>query len=342
MPPEEMRDISSWLARVHPEDCDAAAQAIERVGSGETLVVEYRVQRASDQAVRRIRDTLFLIPGTNGQVRSVGGIAKDTTNDMGKHAYVVATVNDARRDIVGTLQAAGCEVRPFAAVQPSLAGSLKPGCVVLDVGDASALPVLSECKAACAHLQWGSRYGGGRCRTLKHLGPGRHCFSQSERPSPRPGHPNVYVAPVPGTPGDYAAAHMSVGLVIFVLVAARILYRVMIPPPALPGTMGQWEPRLARLSHWLLYAVLIIMPVSGYIMSSGDRPPISFLDLIDVPKMPISQSVSKAAAIIHVLITQFVVYGLIILHLAGTAWHLFVRRDGTVSRMLPQQANERD
>ncbi|VVC53916.1 Cytochrome B561 (fragment) [Beijerinckiaceae bacterium RH AL1] len=64
--------------------------------------------------------------------------------------------------------------------------------------------------------------------------------------------------------------------------------------------------------------------------------------MVDVPKMPVSQDVGKAAAIVHVLITQFVVYGLIVLHLAGTAWHLFVRRDGALSRMLPRQANERD
>jgi cytochrome b561 len=158
----------------------------------------------------------------------------------------------------------------------------------------------------------------------------------------KPGHPDVYVAPFPGTPGDYAAAHMSVGLVLFAIVAARIFYRIMNPPPVLPSTMGRWEQRLAQLTHWLLYAVLIIMPVSGYIMSSGDKPPISFLGLIDMPKIPISQGVGKAAAIVHVLITQFVVYGLIVLHLAGTAWHLFVRRDGLLSRMLPRQANERD
>ena len=135
---------------------------------------------------------------------------------------------------------------------------------------------------------------------------------------------------------------MTVGLVIFAIVAARIVYRAIYPPPALPGTMGLWELRLAHLTHWLLYAVLIIMPVSGYIMSSGDKPPINFLGLIDVAKVPVSESAGKAAAIVHVLVTQFVLYGLIVMHLAGTAWHLFVRRDGALSRMLPQQANERD
>ena len=158
----------------------------------------------------------------------------------------------------------------------------------------------------------------------------------------KPDHPDTYVAPFPGTPDDYAAAHMSVGLVIFAIVAARIIYRSVNPPPALPGTMGLWEKRLAHLTHGLLYVVLIVMPVSGYIMSSGDKPPISFLGLVHVPKVPVSQDTGKAAAIVHVLITQFVLYALIVLHLAGTTWHVFVRSDGGLGRMLPRQANERD
>ncbi|MGH1588747.1 response regulator [Methylobacterium phyllosphaerae] len=154
MPPEDMPDIASWLVSVHPEDRDAAAQAIERVGSGETLVLEYRIQRTADHAVRRIRDTFFPIPGLDGRIRSAGGIAQDVTVDTGLRAYVVAAGDDARRGLVGTLQAAGYEVRAFADGQMFLkmAGSLIPGCVVFDLGDANGLAALSELKAARAHL----------------------------------------------------------------------------------------------------------------------------------------------------------------------------------------------
>lgn len=152
----------------------------------------------------------------------------------------------------------------------------------------------------------------------------------------KPDHPDSYVAPFPGTPADYASAHMSVGLILFAIVALRILYRVFNPPPRLPGRMAGAEKALAHLTHWLLYAILIIMPVSGYLMAAGDKPPVVFLGLIDVPKLPLSPSQGFAAAVVHVL-TQFAVYALIGLHLAGTAWHLFVRRDDLLSRMLPAQ-----
>ncbi|MGY2052253.1 LuxR C-terminal-related transcriptional regulator [Methylobacterium sp. JK268] len=154
MPAEDMPNLASWLTSVHPEDRDAAAQALERVGGGETLVLEYRIQRASDHAVRRIRDTFFPIPGIDGRSRSAGGIAQDITTDTGLRAYVVAVEDHARRSLVGALQAAGYEVRAFGSGQAllTLKSSLIPGCVVLDLKEDGDLVVASELKAMRKHL----------------------------------------------------------------------------------------------------------------------------------------------------------------------------------------------
>ncbi|MFY9293069.1 MAG: PAS domain S-box protein [Methylorubrum rhodinum] len=154
MPPEDMPDITSWLASIHPEDRDAAARTVERVGAGETLGLEYRIQRASDHAVRRIRDTFFPIRAEDGRIRSAGGIAQDITTDTGLRAYVVTAGVDARRGFVGVLQAAGYEVQAFASGQAFLdvAGSLIPGCVVLDLEEPGDLVVASALKAARAQL----------------------------------------------------------------------------------------------------------------------------------------------------------------------------------------------
>lgn len=152
--PEDMPDIATWLASVHPEDRDAAKQALARVGGGETFVLEYRIQRASDRAVRRIRDTFFPITGIEGQIRSAGGIAQDITTDTGLRAYVIAAEDDARRGLVGALQAAGYEVLDFASDRAFLkvAGSLMSGCVVLDLGKTGDHTAARELKAARAHL----------------------------------------------------------------------------------------------------------------------------------------------------------------------------------------------
>ncbi|MGY2047981.1 response regulator [Methylobacterium sp. JK268] len=154
MLPEDMPDIASWLVSVHPDDRVAAARALECVGGGETLVLEYRIQRASDRAVRRIRDTFFPIPAADGHVRLVGGIAQDVTTDSGLRAYVVSVRDDVRRGLVEALQAGGYEVKAFASGRAllAIAGSLMPGCVVLDLAETGGLVVASELKAARAHL----------------------------------------------------------------------------------------------------------------------------------------------------------------------------------------------
>ena len=150
--------------------------------------------------------------------------------------------------------------------------------------------------------------------------------------------PTGFEAPIPGTPFAYASVHKTIGLTIFVLVLARIVYRFVNRPPVLPGTMAPWEKGLAHASHWLLYLTLIVMPVSGYIMSSSGKNPISILGLVNFPKLPIAKETGDVAKEIH-LFTQYALYALVIAHIGAIVWHLAVRRDGVLDRMLPKQAN---
>ena len=152
------------------------------------------------------------------------------------------------------------------------------------------------------------------------------------------GTPPAFEAPFPGSPGDYASVHKTLGLLLFVIVAVRIVYRIMNPPPVLPGRMAIWEKGLSHASHWLLYAILLVMPVSGYIMSSASDKPISIFGLFDFPKLPVDKAMGHTANAIHVYV-QWAVYALIALHIAATAYHLIVKRDGLLDRMLPRQRN---
>jgi len=147
-----------------------------------------------------------------------------------------------------------------------------------------------------------------------------------------------FEAPIPGTVATYASAHKTLGLLVFVLVVARLAYRFANKPPAFPGRISWLEAVVAHGTHWILYLVLLVMPVSGYIMSSGGKYPIAIFGLFDFPKLPVSQDVAKTAAGVH-LSAQYAVYGLVILHVAGVCWHLFIHRDDVLSRMLPRQVN---
>jgi cytochrome b561 len=130
--------------------------------------------------------------------------------------------------------------------------------------------------------------------------------------------------------------HESSGIMILLLVVARLAWRHGHPPPP-PGQVRGLPWLLARLNHGLLYLVLLVMPVTGYLMA-GNGQPVPFLGLVDLPGLPKNDALGVLGNRIHVA-GQFAVYALVILHIAGTAWHVAVRRDGTLDRMLPPQHN---
>ncbi len=76
-----MQDINLWLEMVHPEDRAKAASAMPKVLAGQSCVVEYRIIRPSDGAVRWIRDTGFPMPNEEGRITRVAGVAQDITED---------------------------------------------------------------------------------------------------------------------------------------------------------------------------------------------------------------------------------------------------------------------
>lgn len=136
---------------------------------------------------------------------------------------------------------------------------------------------------------------------------------------------------------SWFTVHKSLGLTILALAVIRLAWRALHPPPLLPGTMSRVEEWLAMASHWLLYAILLAMPISGYLLSAAGGHPVSYFGLFDVPALvPQSPILSKAGATFHIL-GQWAVYGLVGLHVLATAWHIAVKRDGVLDRMLPEQ-----
>ena len=131
--------------------------------------------------------------------------------------------------------------------------------------------------------------------------------------------------------------HKSVGLTIIALVAVRIVWRARHPAPPLEADLHGWEKIAAIASHWMLYVVLVGMPISGYLLDAAGGYAISYFGLFSVPLLPKSPALSSAATWVHVAVGQWLVYTLIILHVAASIWHVSIRRDGVLDRMLPMQ-----
>ncbi|PVZ19844.1 MULTISPECIES: cytochrome b [unclassified Pseudomonas] len=129
--------------------------------------------------------------------------------------------------------------------------------------------------------------------------------------------------------------HESTGIMVFLLVLLRITWRWRHDsPPPLPGT-PRWAEWFAHLNHALLYLILLVMPITGYMMAGNGRP-VPVYRLFSLPGFPTHDALGQWANQVHVA-GQFVLYTLVILHVAATAWHVAVRRDGLLERMLPPQ-----
>lgn len=130
--------------------------------------------------------------------------------------------------------------------------------------------------------------------------------------------------------------HKSIGQTIFCLAVIRLIWRHLHPPPPMAGRLARWEAQSARASHWLLYGIMLVMPVSGYILATAAARPSPYFWLFYVPQPPLVPALAHAALRVH-LIGQYFVYAFVALHVLGAAWHVVVRRDATLDRMLPAQ-----
>lgn len=129
--------------------------------------------------------------------------------------------------------------------------------------------------------------------------------------------------------------HKSIGLAVLLIIALRLLWAVYNPKPLLPEISKTWERFLAHATHVLLYASIIVMSLSGWIMSTaaGKAPMLGGYKL-PMPGISISKTLSTQAAEVH-LIAAWVLIALVSLHILAALKHHFINRDNVLKRMLP-------
>jgi cytochrome b561 len=154
-----------------------------------------------------------------------------------------------------------------------------------------------------------------------------------------------YMGDLPdGAPGQYFLyqMHKSVGITILLLTVARIIWRVMNPPPPLPEDMNALEKTGSHLVHLGFYGLMIAMPLTGWLYSSVsvklDVPTVLY-GVISWPDVPFVDGLKTEAAsgvvnFIHSKLA-WIAIGLLALHVAGALKHEFSAEDGVLKRMIP-------
>jgi cytochrome b561 len=140
--------------------------------------------------------------------------------------------------------------------------------------------------------------------------------------------------------------HKSLGLTALGLIILRILWRLANRPPPLPSAYPKVERLGAHTAHFLLYAVMLLLPLTGYIHDSAwklaSTHPIVLYGLVHFPRIGLIESLDPVTkehvhsifSAAHVYL-GYLLYALVALHLLGVAKHHAIDHENELQRMLP-------
>ncbi len=138
-------------------------------------------------------------------------------------------------------------------------------------------------------------------------------------------------------PVGLIAWHLAVGVVILLVMLVRLGWRAVseVPPPptGLPPSLRL----LSRLTHFLLYAILIVLPLLGWINANARGWTVWLLGVIPLPTLVVAESSWGAEMGDVHQIVAYLLLGTAALHVLGALYHQFVLRDALLSRMLPMR-----
>jgi cytochrome b561 len=136
----------------------------------------------------------------------------------------------------------------------------------------------------------------------------------------------------PGLRAEWFNLHKSIGICLGLLILWRLGWRVTHSVPAAPIGNTEFQNKLSKWVHRLLYLCMVVLPVSGFMGSSFSQYPIKFFGIPLSKLWDSSPEGKELFSEIHE-VTAFVMMIIILLHIAAAVWHQWVKRDGLLSRM---------
>jgi cytochrome b561 len=130
------------------------------------------------------------------------------------------------------------------------------------------------------------------------------------------------------------AIHKPLGIAILILAIVRLAVRLRHPPPPLPADLPALQKLAALASHWLLYFLMLAMPLIGWAMLSAGGYPVMLGTSLRLP--PISPASPVAFAVLRHLHGTFamLLFVTFLAHMAAALYHGLIRRDGVLPSML--------
>jgi cytochrome b561 len=129
------------------------------------------------------------------------------------------------------------------------------------------------------------------------------------------------------------AVHLSLGFAILAVVVARLVWRLTHRPPSLPPYFPVWKARLANLVHGVLYALIVILPVTGWLNASRRTWSPYLFSLLAMPRLSYSTTeIGHALGEWHSLLS-WVLLGVIGFHFLAALYDLLSVKEESLWRM---------
>lgn len=128
--------------------------------------------------------------------------------------------------------------------------------------------------------------------------------------------------------------HKWMGVTVFILALVRLAWRSSHPVPGLPANMASWEQKAAKGAHAALYALMIVVPAAGWVMSSAHGFQTVYLGVLPIPDLiGKDKEVAEVLEKVHAAFSLSFM-ALVVLHGAAALKHHFINRDNVLRRML--------
>ncbi len=136
-------------------------------------------------------------------------------------------------------------------------------------------------------------------------------------------------------PSTLVDLHFSIGVTILFIALLRLLWRWRYPVPLISDHVPVWQDWTARATHVLLYLLLFVLPILGWIDAGFRALPINFYGMVTIPPIvAASQGLAGTTGDIHTLVS-YVLLGVVGLHVLAALYHHVWLRDRVFLRMLP-------
>ena len=146
----------------------------------------------------------------------------------------------------------------------------------------------------------------------------------------------VYMHDLPLSPDKLRlySYHKWIGVTVFMLAMVRVYWRAAHIPPALPDSMPNWEKFAAHATHYALYVLIFIIPISGWLMSSAKGFQTVWFGVLPLPDLVgKDKELGDLLLEVHKLL-NFLLFGLVLAHVGAALKHHFIQHDDILARMV--------